>query len=81
MTDEQQSKLLEKFINNSPLATEIQVTVTHNTKSFKPRFDGARARYEDANILSSILMGAENFCYWLRKNGYSITRRKNERTQ
>jgi hypothetical protein len=73
MTDKQQDELLEKFINDSPLAKEIKVTVTAHHKSFKPRYKGADAHYEDCNLLSSILMGAENLCYWLRRNNYKIT--------
>ncbi len=76
MTANQQDKLLEKFINDSPLAKKIQVTVTAHNKSFKPRYEGATAHYEDANLLSSILMGAENLCYWLRRNNYKITKGK-----
>ena len=76
MTDKQQNTMLEKFINDSPLAKEIRVIVTQYNKSFKPRYDGAKAYYGDCNMLSSILMGAENFCYWLRRNGYVIKRQK-----
>ena len=72
MTDEQQSRLLEQFINDSPMARSINVQVMTNHKTFKPRHPGSEAHYEDANLLSSILMGAENFCYWLRRNGYTI---------
>ena len=72
MTDKQQNELLEKFINDSPLATGIQVTVTQHHKSFKPRLPSSVANYEDCNLLSAILMGAENLVYWLRRNGYTI---------
>ncbi len=72
MTDKQQSKILEQFINDSPLAKEIKVDVNYNHKSFKPRYEGAKAYYEDCNMLSNILLGAENFCYWLRRKGYKI---------
>ena len=74
MTDNQQNKLLEKFINDSPLATGIQVTVTQHHKTFKPRLPSSVANYEDCNLLSAILMGAENFLWWARRNGYKITK-------
>lgn len=76
MTDKQQSALLETFINDSPIAEHIKVEISVAHKSFKPREEGSPAHYEDANLLSSILMGAENFCYWLRRNGYVIRRKK-----
>lgn len=72
MTDQEQCKLLERFINNNPLAVSIRVTVGCQHKSFKPRYDGMDAHYDEANMLSSILTGAENFCYWLRRNNYRI---------
>ena len=74
MTDKQQSALLEKFINDSPLAEHIKVEVSSHHKGFTPREKGSPAHYEDANLLSSLLMGAENLCYWLRRNGYNITK-------
>lgn len=73
MTDKEQNELLEKFINNSSLATAIKVEVTSNRKSFKPRLPGLTANYEECNMLANILLGAENFCYWLRRNNYVIT--------
>ena len=74
MTDKQQSALLEKFINNSPIAKHIKVEVDVNHKSFKPREKGSPAHYEDANLLASLLMGAECLCYFLRRNGYKIVK-------
>ena len=76
MTDTQQNELLEKFINDSPLAKEIKVEVLQHHKSFKPRHAGSEAYYEDANLLSSMLMGAENLMYWLRRNGYTIATKR-----
>jgi hypothetical protein len=76
VNDKQQNELLEKFINDSPLATGIQVTVTQHHKSFKPRLPSSVAHYEDCNLLSAILMGAENLVYWLRRNEYTITTKR-----
>jgi|WetSurMetagenome_2_1015567.scaffolds.fasta_scaffold1380087_2 hypothetical protein len=70
-------KLLNEFANDHVLATHIKVELTDHHKSFKPRDDGdVGAKYEDANLLSSIIVGAENFCYYLQRNDYEI-RRKN----
>lgn len=78
MTDREQCELLEKFINDSPIAKYIKVEVSLNQTSFKPRDEAHnQAYYEDANLLASILKGAEHFCYWLRRNGYNIKRSKN----
>ena len=76
MTDNQQYVLLEKFINDSPLAKEIKVEVTEHSQRFTPKFKGAEAHYEDAKLLSSILMGAENLLFWLRRNNYTIIKKK-----
>jgi hypothetical protein len=74
MTDEESCKMLEKFINDHVLATEIKVEVTHHYKSFNPRYEGAKSHYEDANLLASILTGAESFLYWVRRNNYTISK-------
>lgn len=68
-------KLLNEFANSHSLSTNIEVNITDNHKSFKPRFEGADARYEEANLLASILTGAENFCYFLQRGGYTIERK------
>lgn len=75
MTDKQMCQMLEKFINDHVLATHIKVEVSHHHKSFKPRVEGVGANYEDANLLASILTGAENFLFWLRRSGYDIVHR------
>jgi hypothetical protein len=69
-------KLLNKFINDHPLAQHILVEVTDHHKSFKPRQEGSPAHYEDANLLASILTGAESFMYWLSRNGYVIVKKR-----
>jgi hypothetical protein len=73
MTDEEQCKMLEKFINDHVLATHIEVQVSNHHKSFKPRIEGEGANYEDANLLASILTGAESFVYWVRRQNGKIT--------
>jgi hypothetical protein len=76
MTDDQQNKLLEKFANDSPLSEYIKVELTEHSQSYKPKYEGAPAHYEDARLLSSILMGAEHLLWWLRRNGYTIRRKR-----
>ena len=76
MRDGQQNELLEKFINDSSLATAIKITVTTHHKSFKPKLPGLTANYEECNMLAGILLGAENFCYWLRRNNYELIKTK-----
>ena len=74
--NKQNLKLLNKFANDHSLATDIKVEISDYSKSFKPRFNGAYAKYEEANMLSSIIVGAENFCYYLERNGYKIRKGK-----
>ena len=76
MTDKQQNELLEKFANDSPLAEHIKVEITEHSQSYKPAYEGAPAHYEDAQLLSSILMGAGHLLYWLRRNGYTIATKR-----
>uniref|UniRef100_A0A6M3XYF5 Uncharacterized protein n=1 Tax=viral metagenome TaxID=1070528 RepID=A0A6M3XYF5_9ZZZZ len=70
MTDKQMYKLLNDFANDHSLAQHIKVDITHHNKSFKPRTEGSYARYEDCNLLASLILGAESFLMWTRrKNG------------
>ena len=74
MTDKQMHELLEKFANDSPLAEHIKVEITEHSQSYKPKYKDAPAHYEDAKLLSSVLMGAEHLMFWLLRNGYKITK-------
>jgi len=76
MKDKEMYDLLEKFINDSPMAEHIKVEITGHSQSYKPKYEGAPAHYEDAKLLSSILMGAEHLMFWLRRNKYEIRRKK-----
>lgn len=69
-------KILNDFANSHTLASNIKVEIGPYNKSFKPRKAHSFAKYEDANLLSSIICGAENFLYFLERNGYNITKRK-----
>ncbi len=72
MTDNEQCKLLEKFINDSTIAHDIKVTITEHSTDMKPKPPAMTMRYEDTELLSSILRGAMHFCYWLRRNNYTL---------
>ena len=65
-------KLLNEFANDHVLATHIKVEISTHHKSFQPRAFDSYAKYEDANLLSAIIMGAENFCWYLMRNNYDI---------
>ena len=69
-------KLLNDFANDHVLATDIQVEIGEYHKTFKPRMENSYARYEDANLLGSIIMGAENLCWYLSRNGYEIIKKR-----
>ena len=77
--DKKYLKLLNEFANDHVLATDIQVEISEHHKSFKPRHANSYAKYEDANLLSAIIMGAENLCYYLSRNNYKIVRGRHEK--
>lgn len=72
MDDKKFLKLLNEFANEHTLATNIKVEITPYCKSFTPRNPGSFAKYEDANLLASIIAGAESFCYFLQRHGYIL---------
>lgn len=65
-------KLLNDFANSHTLAEHIKVEIHEHHKSFKPKDSYSGARYEDANLLASIIHGAESFIYYLERNGIEI---------
>ncbi len=73
--NEKNLKLLNDFANNNTLAVHIKVDITEHQKSFKPR-KGQRAYYEECNLLADMIRGAEQFLYYLERNGYDIKRKK-----
>lgn len=76
MTDKEQTELLEKFINDNTIAHDIKVTITEHSTDMKPKNPAIGMRYEDTDLLSSILRGAMHFCYWLRRNNYTLSATK-----
>jgi len=71
-------KLLNEFANDDVLATDIEVSISEHHKSFTPRIPNSYAKYEDANLLASVITGAERFCYFLCRNNYKIVKGKKD---
>jgi hypothetical protein len=69
MTDAEMYKILEDFANSHTLARDIVVSMTGHSKSFTPRFPAESFKYEDSQLLSEIVRGAEHFMMWLRREG------------
>lgn len=65
-------KLLNQFANADTLAEHIKVEINCYHKSFKPRNENSYAKYEDCNLLASVIVGAERLLYWIERNGYKI---------
>ena len=69
-------KVINDFANSSPMATEIKVEISEYVTSMKPRHENSKCYYEHAELLSSLIRGAEHFCYYLQRNGYEIRRKR-----
>jgi hypothetical protein len=74
--DEKRMEMLEEFANDHALAKDIEVIITSNSKSFTPRYPESYAKYEEANLLASLITGAESFLYWMSRKGYEVKRVK-----
>jgi len=72
MTDKKMYELLNKFANEHTLAEYIKVDISEYRQGYKPREENSPAKYEDCKLLSSIVMGAESFLFWLRRKGYEV---------
>lgn len=68
--------LINKFANDHVLAANIKVDITDHHKSFTPRGTDSYAKYEDANLLAGMIVGAESFLYYLERHGYVIGKKK-----
>ena len=73
--DKNHLKLLNKFAQTHTLAEHIKVDITEYCKSFKPKYETSYAKYEDCNLLSDIIRGAESFLYFLERNNYIIKKK------
>ena len=74
MEDKKMLKLLNNFANDHVIAEHIEVVIGEYNKSFKPRPGHDGCRYEDANLLASIISGAENLCWYMLRNGYKVVK-------
>jgi len=74
--DKKNLDLINKFANAHVLATNIKVDITDHHKSFTPRGLDSYAKYEDANLLAGMIVGAESFLYYLERNEYVIRKKK-----
>jgi len=74
------NKLLEDFANEHVLATNIKVSISETSKSFQPRYRDADASYENANLLATLVVGAESFLKWLNRKGYEVKSGKSKRS-
>lgn len=73
---EERYKLLTDFANDLTIARDIKVVVSPYHKSFKPRSANIPARYEDANMIASLLTGAESFLNYLHREKYFIVHKR-----
>ena len=71
-------KILNDFANDHSLAKggEIKVTITDYCKSFEPSGFKSTCKYDDVNLLNSLIEGAECLLYFLSRNGYYISKRR-----
>lgn len=67
MTDKQMYKELEKFANDCTIAKDIEVTMSMNNTSFKPRPPATGFKYEDAEYLHRLIDGATAYLFWKRR--------------
>ena len=68
MNDKKMYELLTKFANDNTLAEDIDVHVSANRTSLKAKDEEKGAKYEDAQLLSELIRGAEHFLFWVRRN-------------
>ena len=74
--NEKLRKLLNEFANSHSIATNIDVMIDDHCKSFKPR-NGDYSNgcsYDEVIFLSSLIQGAESFCYFLARKGYKVVK-------
>ena len=69
MTDAEMNRILQDFANAHTLARDIRVTITPNSTHLEPRdwLDGFK--YEDGQMLTELIRGAEQLLMWARREG------------
>jgi hypothetical protein len=68
MKDAEMYRILDDFANSHTLARDLEVRITEHSKSFTALPD-TPAKYEDVVLLSQLVLGAEHFMMWLRREG------------
>ena len=69
LTDEEMYKILTDFGNGHTLARDIEVTIRSGYTSLHAKCQEKGFKYEDGQLLSEIIRGAESFMFWLRREG------------
>jgi hypothetical protein len=69
MSDDEMYKLIEDFANNTSVAIggNIQAYVSHFSSELKPKSGFQGMKYEDTQYLDSLIQGATNFLFWMRR--------------
>jgi hypothetical protein len=83
MTDKVRYELLNKFANEHSLSIGGNIEVVRNpySTSFKPKEGHDGMKYEDVELLSSIIQGAEHFLFWASRNGIEIKVKNGKRNR
>ena len=76
--DDRQHELLEAFANGQSVTKggNIKVTVDRFSTHLQPKEGYSGFKIEDCIFLNELMMGANNFMYWLRREGYKIIKPK-----
>ncbi len=67
MTDKKMYKLLERFANEHALAVGVKIGIYPHGTSFRAIDKIKGSKYEDINLLSDLIRGAESFLLWARR--------------
>jgi len=80
MNDTEADKLIEAFANSTSVAIGGNVLVTYHKygAGMKPRPPATGIKFEDTEYLSRIIHGAEQFLWYLRREGYVIKKGKSK---
>lgn len=76
MNEKKMFKILNRFANANPLASEVDVTISPCGKEFRAKAVYGSVNYNDVVVLAGLIQGAEYFIRWLQSRGYDIVKRK-----
>ena len=68
-------EVLNDFANTHTLAKHVNINIDEGHTSLTAKNETVGPKYEDCNLLVEIMRGAENFVYYLRRNGYVLKRK------